>query len=92
MAVFCLFYTGVTKGSTGEYVKITNKDNVTGTAQLTLNNRVNVVFVLFLVKCYDNKMAKSPYSLIIHPLVEPQVANQQQQHKSFNRTSFDISF
>ena len=37
----------------------------------------NVVFVLFMVKCYDNKMAKSPFSLIIHPLVEPQVANKQ---------------
>ena len=28
----------VTKASTGEYVKITNKDNATGMAQLTLNS------------------------------------------------------
>ena len=37
-----------------------------------------VVLVLFLVKCYDNEMAKSPFSLINHPLIEPQVANHQQ--------------
>ena len=36
-----------------------------------------VVLVLFLVRCYDNKKAKSPYNLIIHPLIKPQVANQQ---------------
>ena len=43
---------------------------------------------LFLVKCYDNKMAKSPYNLIIHPLIKPQVANQQQQQKNITTQEY----
>ena len=39
------------------------------------------VFMLFLVKCYDNKMVKLPYNLIILPLIEPQVANQKKSHR-----------
>ena len=31
-----------------------------------------------LVKCYDNKMVKSPFILIIVYLIKPQMANQQQ--------------
>ena len=31
---------------------------------------------LLLVKCYDNKMVKSPYNCVIYPLTQPQVANQ----------------
>ena len=34
---------------------------------------------LLLVKCYNNKMVKFPFNLIISPLIKPQVANQQQQ-------------
>ena len=37
-------------------------------------NCIMRVLVLYLVKCYDNKMAKSPFNLIIHPLIKPQVA------------------
>ena len=29
------------------------------------------------------KMVKSPYNLIIHPLIKPQLANQQQQQKNY---------
>ena len=31
-----------------------------------------------LIKCYDNKMVKSPFNCVIPPLTQPQVANQQQ--------------
>ena len=34
-------------------------------------------YMLLLVKCYDNKMVKSPLILIILYLIKPQVANQQ---------------
>ena len=37
-----------------------------------------------MVKCYDNKMIKSPYNFVIFLLTQPQVANQQQQQKMFN--------
>ena len=40
-----------------------------------------VAMMLIWLKCYDNKMARSPFSLIILPLIRPQVANQQQQKK-----------
>ena len=40
-----------------------------------------IVLVLFLVKSYDYKMAKSPYNLIICPLIDPQVDNQQKNKK-----------
>ena len=33
--------------------------------------------MLVLVKSYDNKKAKSPFSWVILPLTQPQVANQQ---------------
>ena len=32
---------------------------------------------LLLVNCYDNKMVKWPFSCVISPLTQPQVANQQ---------------
>ena len=32
---------------------------------------------LLLVKCYDNKMVKLPFDLIIHPLIKPWAANKQ---------------
>ena len=35
--------------------------------------------MLLLVKCYDNKMVKSPYNCFIFPFTQPQMANQQQQ-------------
>ena len=41
---------------------------------------------LLLVKCYVNKMVKSPYSWVISPLTQPQVANQQQQKNVFWRS------
>ena len=34
-----------------------------------------------LLKCYDNKMVKSPYNCFIYPLNQPQVANQQKKEK-----------
>ena len=36
---------------------------------------------LLLVKCYDNKMVKSPLTWVIYPLTQPQVENQQQQQQ-----------
>ena len=39
----------------------------------------DVVFVLVLVKCLDNKMVKSPYNWVILPLIQPKVANPQKQ-------------
>ena len=33
--------------------------------------------VHLLVKCYDNKMVKSPYNCVIFPLTQPLVDNQQ---------------
>ena len=37
---------------------------------------------LLLVKCYDKKWFKSPFNcVVIFPLTQPQVANQQQQQQ-----------
>ena len=33
----------------------------------------------WLVKCYDNKMVKSPLTWVIYLLTQPQVANQQKE-------------
>ena len=35
------------------------------------------------VKCYDNKIVKSPFSCVILLLTQPQVANQQKDNNSF---------
>ena len=45
----------------------------------------SIALVLVLVKCYDNKMVKSPYNWVIYPLTQPQMANQQQQKKKLER-------
>ena len=37
---------------------------------------LNIVLVLVLVKCYDNKMILLPYYLSIFPLVKPEATNQ----------------
>ena len=34
-----------------------------------------------LVKCYDDKMVKSPFSWVIFPLTQPQVVNQKKKKK-----------
>ena len=31
-----------------------------------------IAAMLLLVKCYDNKMVKSPYNCVIFPLTQPQ--------------------
>ena len=41
---------------------------------------------LLLLKCYDNKMAKSPYNCFIFPLKQPEVANQQKKRKKKENT------
>ena len=38
-------------------------------------------FRLFLVKCFDNKMAKSPFNCVTFPLTQPQKANQQKKRE-----------
>ena len=37
--------------------------------------------MLLLVKCYDNKMVKSSYNYVVYPLIQPQVANQQNKYQ-----------
>ena len=52
---------------------------------MDLNNisfKVKIAIMLLLVKCYDNKMVKSPCNLVNFLLTQPQVANQQQQKKN----------
>ena len=48
--------------------------------------------MLVLVKCYDNKMVKSPYNCFILPLTQPQVANQKKKKKNskFYLVPFEI--
>ena len=36
--------------------------------------------MLLLVKCYGNKMVKSPYNCVIYLLTQPQVANRQKNY------------
>ena len=61
-------------------VKLESDINVVYISVQSING-VNKATGLLLVKCYDNKMAKSPYNCFIFPLNQPQVANQQQQKK-----------
>ena len=42
---------------------------------------VKITDRLLLLKCYDNKMAKSPFNWFILPLNQPEVANQQKKTK-----------
>ena len=45
---------------------------------IDLDQKISIwVDRLLLVKCYDNKMVKLPFSLIILSEIKPQVANQQ---------------
>ena len=41
---------------------------------------MKVADMLLLVKCFDNKMVKLPFNLIIFPLIKPQEANQQKKY------------
>ena len=40
--------------------------------------------MLVLIKCYDNKMVKSPYNCVIYPLTQPQVGNQQKMNTLYH--------